>query len=66
MKKLSVLKGLLREREINYAVFAKEIGMSASSFSHKLNGKATFTCEEVDRIISKLSIDKCDIPVYFF
>lgn len=66
MRKLSELKGLLRSKEINYSAFAKEIGISPSSFSHKLNGKSTFTCSEVDKIISKLSIDKKEIHLYFF
>jgi len=65
-RRLVELKGLLRTKEINYSIFAREVGMSPSSFSHKINGKSSFTCKEVDLIVRKLGLGKVDIPFYFF
>lgn len=65
-RELLELKGLLREKKINYETLAKYLKMSLSALSNKINGKSIFNILEVDKIASFVGIKKEDIPNYFF
>lgn len=65
-RELLELKGLLREKKINYETLAKYLKMSLSALSNKINGKSVFNILEVDKISSFVGIKKEDIPIYFF
>jgi len=65
-RELLELKGLLREKKINYKTLAKFLKMSISALSNKINGKSVFDILEVNKIASFVGIKKEDIPVYFF
>ena len=65
-RELLELKGLLREKKINYETLAKYLKMSLSALSNKINGKSIFNILEVDKIASFVGIKKEDIPIYFF
>lgn len=65
-RELLELKGLLREKKINYETLAKYLKMSLSALSNKINGKSIFNILEVDKIVSFVGIKKEDIPIYFF
>ncbi len=65
-RELVELKGLLRERKINYETLSKEMNMSLSALSNKINGKSIFNIVEVDKIANIAEIEKEKIPVYFF
>ncbi len=65
-RELVELKGLLREKKINYETLAKHLKMSLSALSNKINGKSVFNTIEINNIISFLGITKEDIPSYFF
>ena len=65
-KELTKLKGLLREKKITYEKLAKEIGMSLSAFSNKINGITIFDLVDVANIAEIVGIKKEDIYLYFF
>ena len=65
-RELLELKGLLREKKINYETLAKYLKMSLSALFNKINGKSIFNILEVDKIASFVGIKKEDIPIYFF
>lgn len=65
-RELVELKGLLREKKINYETLSKEMNMSLSALSNKINGKSIFNIVEVDKIANIAEIEKEKIPVYFF
>lgn len=65
-RELVEVKGLLREKKINYEALSKYLKMSISALSNKINGKSEFTLTEVNKIVQLLGIKREDIPVYFF
>lgn len=65
-RELVELKGLLREKKINYETLSKEMNMSLSALSNKINGKSIFNIVEVDKIATIADIKKEKIPLYFF
>lgn len=65
-RELVELKGLLREKKINYETLAKFLKMSLSALSNKINGKSIFNILEVIKICNFVGIKKEDIPIYFF
>ena len=65
-RELIELKGLIREKRLNYNLMAQKIGISISAFSNKINGKTVFTLLEALDIISILEIDANEISKYFF
>lgn len=65
-RELTELKGLLRQRKINYETLAKYLRMSLSALSNKINGKSLFNILEVDRIAKFVDIERESIPLYFF
>lgn len=50
------LKIVLRENNITYAEIAKELGVSESSVSQKINGVSDFYLSEVDILLEKYGI----------
>lgn len=62
----SKLNGKLKEKGLTQDDLASIIGRTTSTVNLKLNGKANFTVEEMDKIIVALSIAKRDIGEYFF
>ena len=65
-RELVELKGLLRQKKINYETLAKYLKMSLSALSNKINGKSVFNILEVEKIASFIGIERTDIPLYFF
>lgn len=65
-RELVELKGLLREKKINYEALAKYLKMSLSALSNKINGKSVFNLVEVAKISQLVGIKKEDISIYFF
>ncbi len=65
-RELLELKGLLREKKINYETLARHLKMSLSALSNKINGKSVFDILEVNKIASFIGISKEDIAIYFF
>jgi len=65
-RELVELKGLIRERKTNYETLAKQLKMSISAISNKINGKSVFNILEAEKISEILNIDKKDITRYFF
>lgn len=63
---LRALKGLLKEKNINYESLAKNTGISISALNNKLNGYTVFNTNEVDAIVAYLQISPADIVLYFF
>ena len=45
---LSKLKGIIRERDKNYAQCADSIGKSVTSFNSKINGRVPFSIGELE------------------
>jgi len=60
------LRGKIKEIFDTQAAFAKEMGISNTSLSEKLNNKVEFTQKEIERAIELLQIPKDEIPIYFF
>lgn len=65
-RELVELKGILREKKINYEALAKYLKMSLSALSNKINGKSIFNLVEVAKIVQLVGIEKEKIPIYFF
>lgn len=65
-RELVELKGILREKKINYETLARFLKMSISALSNKINGKSVFDILEVNKIANFVGIKKEDITVYFF
>lgn len=65
-RELVELKGLLREKKINYETLAKYLKMSLSALSNKINGKSVFNILEVRKISDFVGMQKENIPLYFF
>lgn len=65
-RELVELKGLLREKKVNYVTLAKHLKMSVSALSNKINGKSIFNILEVDTIVKFIEIPTEEIPKYFF
>lgn len=65
-RELVELKGIMRQNKINYEYLARELEMSISALSNKINGKSVFDTIEVDKITKIVGIKREDIPLYFF
>lgn len=65
-RELVELKGLLREKKINYVTLARYLKLSLSALSNKINGKSVFNLIEVINIAKLVGIERKDIPLYFF
>lgn len=62
----SKLLGRIRECGLTQEQLAKEIGKDKSTISAKVNGKFSFTQEEMDDICRVLDIPNDEIGEYFF
>ena len=63
--KLRVLKGKLREQEKTYADCAKQMGISITTFSEKINGRRKFTVEEANDLSNFLQLtDKEKVDIF--
>lgn len=60
------LKILIKEEYGKYESFAKELGMSRSSLSQRLNNRVKFEPEEMHKIKELLDIPDDKVVVYFF
>ena len=64
--KYSKLKGRIIERYGTQKAFAEAMGMNVATLNAKLNSKATWTLEEIEKACSLLGIPKNEINEYFF
>lgn len=62
----SKLRGKIREIFGTEEKFAKEMSLSTVSLSFKLNGKREWTQQEINRACELLTLEREDIPEYFF
>ena len=62
----SKLLGLLKEKGMTQEDLAVIIGRTTATLNLKINGKASFTIDEMDKICESLGIAKKDIGKYFF
>ena len=60
------LRGRIKEIFDTESTFAKNLGISQTSLSQKLNNKVEFSQKEIEKAIELLHISKEEIPVYFF
>ena len=60
------LRGRIKEIFDTETTFAKNLGISQTSLSQKLNNKVEFTQKEIEKAIELLHIPKEEIPMYFF
>lgn len=60
------LRGLMVEKEITQDEIAKNIGISSSSLSQKLNNKVEFSSSEIYKTCDLLGISHSLISEYFF
>lgn len=62
----SKLLGKIKENGLTQEQLAKKIGKSNGTLSQKLNGRASFTANEMISICEILGIPLKDIGTYFF
>lgn len=62
----SKLKGRIREKYGKQEVFAKAIGLTPTTISFKINGKAKWRQDEIVKAAKLLEISKDEIVEYFF
>lgn len=60
------LKGRIREKYGKQEVFAKAIGLTPTTISFKINGKAKWRQDEIVKAARLLEISKEEIVEYFF
>jgi cyanate lyase len=60
------LQGRIRELGLTHRDVASAIGLTAATFSIKMNGKSAFTQDEIRKMCDLLGIDKHEIGSYFF
>ncbi len=66
MRTFGRLKEKIKEKYNGQKPFAEALGMNVATLNAKLNGKATWTLEEIDKAISLLGISGSEIKEYFF
>ena len=62
----SLLIGRITEIYGNRGNFARAMGISEHTMSHKLNNKRAFTQPEIQLAVVVLRLTEKDIPKYFF
>ena len=62
----SMLFGLMRKRGYTQKKLAIELNKNAATINQKLNGKGSFTQNEMEQIATCLKILPDDIGIYFF
>ena len=60
------LKGRIKEKYETQEVFAKAIGLTPTTFSFKINGKAKWKQDEIVKAAELLEISQGEIAEYFF
>ena len=65
MPRLNRLKRRIKEKKSNYTQLSKSLGISASAFNNKINGRSAFDIIEVSQLSSILDISPEEI-IYFF
>lgn len=60
------LRGKIKEVCGTQDVFAERLGIGRVSLSQRLNNQLEFSQNEMFKSCDVLSIDKRDIPIYFF
>lgn len=60
------LKGRIKEKYGTQENFAKAIGLTPTTFSFKINGKAKWTQDEIVKAVELLEISRDEITEYFF
>ncbi len=60
------LHGRIKELYNTQSNFAKQIGLSPTSLSKKLNNKTEFSQNEIANSLEALHLEINDIPTYFF
>ena len=65
MPNLLKLKGRIKEKNQTYFKLADKIGISASAFNNKINGRSSFDIIEASQLSAILDIPPEDI-IYFF
>lgn len=62
----SRLLGKIKEKCNTQEIFAKQMRMSRTSLSKRLNNQMYFSQDEIIRACKILNISDADIPLYFF
>lgn len=60
------LKGRIKEKYETQEKFARAIGLTPTTFSFKINGKAKWTQDEIVKAVELLEISQDEIVEYFF
>ena len=60
------LAKLIRARGLTHAELARLIGMSPSSFSHKINDAREWKASELNKLCGELGIESGELGLYFF
>ena len=60
------LRGRIKEKGLTEQDFAKQINLSRTSLSLRLNGKAEWTLSEIESTCKLLEISDTEVPLYFF
>lgn len=60
------LRGRIKEKGFSEQNFAKQINLSRTSLSLRLNGKAAWNLPEMKKVCKLLSIPDSEVAEYFF
>ena len=60
----NLLEYEMKERGYTAEKLSREIGISKSAFSKKINGKSEFTLSEIQGIVTVLKLDS-PLPIFF-
>lgn len=66
MANMQKLKGIMAESGYTQRSLSKKIGMTASTFSNKINGKAPFNVDEACKICDVLGINEPNVKCHIF
>lgn len=66
MKTYGLLREKIRRKFKRLGDFAEFIGLDRSSFSKKLNSRAAWTSDEIEKICNALDIPMSQVDEYFF
>lgn len=55
---LEILKNKIFERRKTYLECAKALGLTVTTFSHKINGRSDFKIKEVVKLVEYLNLTK--------
>lgn len=62
----SKLRGRIIEKYGSQTAFIRSFGVSANTFSLKMNNKVRFSSDDITKIVAMLEIPEDDIGKYFF